>query len=89
MIALDALHDQAMELAEAALFAKRRHDSQTFLQLTRQAYELEYQAADLLQAADAPEPTRSVIHRSAATLALECGEWRESERIIARAHFKA
>ncbi|HEX5271222.1 MAG TPA: hypothetical protein VFW33_12065, partial [Gemmataceae bacterium] len=31
------------------------------------------------------EPTRSVLHRSAASLALECGEYREAERLIATA----
>jgi hypothetical protein len=29
------------------------------------------------------EPTRSVLHRSAAALAVECGEAREAERLIA------
>jgi hypothetical protein len=31
------------------------------------------------------EPTRSVLHRSAATLALDCGEYREAERLVATA----
>jgi hypothetical protein len=31
------------------------------------------------------EPTRSVLHHSAATLALECNELREAERLISRA----
>jgi hypothetical protein len=31
------------------------------------------------------EPTRSVLHRSAAALALECSELREAERLIGRA----
>ena len=31
------------------------------------------------------EPTRSVLHRSAASLAFRCGEYREAERLIARA----
>ena len=31
------------------------------------------------------EPTRSVLHRSAASLALECDEIREAERLIGRA----
>jgi hypothetical protein len=31
------------------------------------------------------EPTHSVLHRSAAVLALECSELREAERLIGRA----
>ena len=31
------------------------------------------------------EPTRSVLHRSAATLAVECSELREAEKLIGRA----
>jgi hypothetical protein len=31
------------------------------------------------------ELTRSILHRSAATLALECNELREAERLISRA----
>ena len=31
------------------------------------------------------EPSRSVLHRSAASLALQCGEFREAERLIAGA----
>jgi hypothetical protein len=31
------------------------------------------------------EPTRSVLHRSAASLAIKCGEYEEAERLIATA----
>src|SRR5438046_2947857 len=51
----------------------------------RRAFALERQAADLLVADTAQEPTRSVLHRSAASLALECGNLREAERLIATA----
>jgi hypothetical protein len=85
MIEIDRLHDQAMDLAEAALFAGRRRDDKAHSDLTRQAYELDRRAADAAASIDAPEPTRSIIHRSAAVLAIECGEHREAERLIARA----
>lgn len=45
------------------------------------AYLLEKQAAEQSQT----EPTRSVLHRSVATLALDCGEYREAERLVAAA----
>ena len=45
------------------------------------SYLLEKQAAEQSQT----EPTRSVLYRSAATLALDCGEYREAERLVAAA----
>lgn len=78
---LNELHQQAMELAEQAFAARRQSDLTAARSLARQAYQLEQQAAALSQT----EPTRSVLHRSAATLALDCGEYREAERLIAAA----
>jgi hypothetical protein len=51
----------------------------------RQALEHERRAAELAAADLALEPTRSVLHRSAATLAWQCGEFREAERLITTA----
>lgn len=78
---VNELHQQAMKLAEQAFRARRQNDAITARSLARQAYELEQQAAMLAQT----EPTRSVLHRSAATLALNCGEYREAERLAASA----
>jgi hypothetical protein len=79
---INQLHDEAMELSDLAFAAKRRGDNQSFIQYSRQAYEKEAQAADYLRDTNA-EPTRSVLYRSAATLALDCKETREAERLIA------
>ena len=49
--------------------------------LNRQAFELERNAAQLLLQSFDVEPTRSVLYRSAATLALECGEYVEARRL--------
>jgi hypothetical protein len=51
----------------------------------RQAFEQEAQAATLVVNDLDAEPTRSVLHRSAASLAIECGELRAAERLIATA----
>src|SRR5262249_61315975 len=51
----------------------------------RQALDHERRAAELAAADLALEPTRSVLHRSAATLAWQCGEYREAERLITTA----
>src|SRR5262249_12481203 len=48
-----------------------------------QAFECERRAAEKAALDSVGEPTRSVLCRSAATLALDCGELREAERLIA------
>ena len=81
MNSLNEIHQKAMELAEQAFTARRGNDPVTAHSLAYRAYLLEKQAAEQSQT----EPTRSVLHRSAATLALDCGEYREAERLVAAA----
>lgn len=80
-----ALHHRAMELVDKALLAKRRGDQPLYQQSLREALALEKEAAGLVVGELDLEPTRSVLHRSAASLALQCGEAREAERLIAAA----
>lgn len=80
---IQTLHQQAMDLAEAAAIARLRGLSEQAEQLTRQAFEQEIQAANLVANMIDAEPTRSVLHRSAASLAIECGEFQIAERLIA------
>jgi len=72
-----------MDLAEAAMLARIKGDVERAAQLTRQAFVLERKAAESCANDPTYEPTRSVLHRSAATLALRCQEYREAERLIA------
>lgn len=74
-----------MRLADAAMLARTSGDTDLAVSLTKQAFENERQAADQVAADFSFEPTRSVLHRSAATLAVECNELREAERLIGRA----
>ncbi|MEH2434191.1 MAG: hypothetical protein V7K25_08045 [Nostoc sp.] len=83
MSQIQELHKQAMDLAEAAFTAKFRGDLKQASQVSRQAFEKESQAAALIANQLDAEPTRSVLHRSAATLAIDCGEFRAAERLIA------
>jgi hypothetical protein len=76
-------HRQAIELAERAFEARRLGDCSEAEALFRQAFECERSAAEAVVADLAAEPTRSVLLRSAATLALDCHEYREAERLIA------
>lgn len=78
----NVLHQEAMDLAESALIAKLRVDLAQENQLLRQAFEKEAQAAALIAHDLSAEPTRSVLHRSAASLAIECGEFQVAERLI-------
>ncbi|MCP2728934.1 hypothetical protein [Limnofasciculus baicalensis] len=85
MSQIQALHQKAMDLAEAAAVARLRGALEQAAQLTRQAFEQEAQAAALIANKLDAEPTRSVLHRSAASLAIECCELRTAERLIATA----
>jgi hypothetical protein len=79
------LHHQAMRLADQASDLRRKGEAAEADARLRQAFEHERQAAELAAADLVPEPTRSVLHRSAATLAWQCGEYREAERLITTA----
>jgi hypothetical protein len=78
-------HITAMDLAEAALTAKLQGDLEASNKLTRQAFENEQVAAILIAHQLDAEPTRSILHRSAATLAIDCGEFQAAEHLIATA----
>ena len=70
-------HREAMHHAERARIARLEGKEAEMAELMRRALELEREAAyGLLQEFQA-EPTRSVLFRSAAALALECGETEE------------
>jgi len=77
------LHEKAMDLAEEAFVAKLRGNLEQAKQLIRQAFEGEAQAARLVPNDPSSEPTRSILYRSAASLALDCNEFDEAERLIA------
>jgi hypothetical protein len=79
------LHNRAMNLAELADASKRAGDETRSQELLQEAFELERQAAEQVESNLQAEPTRSVLLRSAASLALNCDRLREAERLIATA----
>jgi hypothetical protein len=85
MSQIQDLHQQAMDLAELAFTAKLRGDLERADLLFRQAFEKEASAAKLIASDLNAEPTRSVLHRSAASLAVDCGEFQAADRLIATA----
>jgi hypothetical protein len=85
MTSVSDLHNQAMDFAEQALLADSQGDPRAAERLFRQALDSERRAALLVAPDVAAEPTRSVLLRSAASLALDCKEFREAERLISTA----
>lgn len=81
---LTRAHDEAMNLAAEADLAKMRGQLQQAAKQYREAYEKELIVAQQLVPTTI-EPSRSILHRSAAVLALECGEYRAAEKLIATA----
>ena len=75
-------HREAMRCAEQAKIADLNGEDVEAGRLARLAFELEREAAQTLLQRLRVEPTRSVLFRSAATLALECGEMDEA-RLLA------
>lgn len=81
---LKTLHREAMDLAEQAEIAKLRGEGDV-VGLFGRAFEFERRAAAMLASQLDAEPTRSVLYRSAASLALTCGEFRQAEQLVATA----
>ena len=79
-----SLHEQAMDWADKARSARRARDDDAHDRLLHKAFELEKKAALMIQSEDS-EPTRSVLHRSAASLAFKCKKYREAEWLVSRA----
>ena len=83
MSTIKELHRAAMEQTDLALAAQREGGDAKALFTA--AFEFERQAAMLIAPKLDAEPTRSILHRSAATLALDCGHTREAEILICEA----
>lgn len=79
----EAAHREAMDFADAAFLATRKGDFGQAQEYYRQALEREREAANAISDRYDLEPSRSVLYRSAATLALSCKDFREAERLAA------
>jgi hypothetical protein len=78
---IQELHQKAMQWAEQAVVARIKGQTGKVQGLLEKALAAEKQAALLCDIA--LEPTRSVLHRSAASLALQCNRPRDAEQLIA------
>lgn len=79
------LHNQAMTHVDDAFFARKRGDEEEALRFFEQAFASETAAIEALEERERGEPMYSVLHRSAAWLALDCNRPREAEKVAAKA----
>ncbi len=76
------LHNQAMSLAHQALVAHETGDKARAESLAREASRYETEAANLVPNERASEPTRSILYRSAASLAYQARDFKASQELI-------
>jgi hypothetical protein len=74
-------HDEAMNLSQDALVLKLKGQT-GFLDMYAEAFEYEKKAAMIFLNALDSEPKRSIMFRSAASLAIQCGKFSEAEQMI-------
>jgi tetratricopeptide (TPR) repeat protein len=84
MTTVRELHDKAMRLSYLALVARETGDIKRAEELAREALGYEEKAAALVPDEKASEPTRSILYRSAASLAYQCKEFQLAQQLIAR-----
>lgn len=76
------LHDEAMSNYDTALIERGRGNHDIFQRHLRSAFDLERAAALAILDVPGSEPSRSVLCRSAASIALQINENREAEKLI-------
>lgn len=80
------LHNEAMDLAmKGDIAAKENPTGDECIGLYTEAFEKEREAALLADFMQNPEPGLSILYRSAASLAVQCGRYRDAEQLIAKA----
>ena len=77
------LHRRAMDVAALALMDRMHGNTKQERARFERALDLELAAIAELE--EPVEPTFSVLHRSAATLALDCNQFRRAEKLVATA----
>ena len=80
---VNELHQESMDLAAGALIARMNGDATKATEIFKVSLNLEVAAINALTRP--VEPTYSVMHRSAATLAIDCKEYRIAEKLASRA----
>ncbi len=78
-------HNRAMEFAERAFMAQIRGPRKNSIEFFERALEYELEAISKLDVEGRTEPTYSVLHRSAGTLALHCNQPQMASEIVTKA----
>ena len=76
------IHEEAMDFSGKAQAAQIKGEEGDTLAFFRKAFKLEKEAAMLLKDEKVELIARAVLFRSAAVLALDCGEISEAEKLI-------
>ncbi|MEL6257114.1 MAG: hypothetical protein AAFR87_34285, partial [Bacteroidota bacterium] len=82
MNVVTVLHNKAMEFADEALLAKMEGNEEASVKFFQKAFALEKEAFDSVQEDLEDLLPKYILIRSAASLALNCGDFREAERLI-------
>lgn len=82
---IKTLHNEAMDLALQGDMTEERGKQEESHAFYVAAFEKEREAALLADFKQNPEPGLSILYRSAASLAMQCGRYREAEQLIAKA----
>lgn len=82
MTTLNDFHSKAMDLADEAFGLLRKGENDRAQALFLEALGFEVEAASLLPPAKESEPSRSVLYRSAASLAFNAGDYETAERLV-------
>ena len=85
MVSMDQLHEQAMDLSDQADVAKKQGQHEEASKLYNQAAQLEARAARYFENDFTAEPTRAILYRSAAALAIDAGDKATAKRLIHQA----
>jgi len=79
---INELHEQAMDIAEEVYLAQRKQDNEEARKYAKESFELEKAAAMLLVDDYDIEPTRSILFKGAACLAINAEMYRAAEQMI-------
>lgn len=79
---VNSWHEEAMDLAEMAIFAKKRNEIFNYLKLIQRALNYEKAAAKLLRTNYVAEPSRSVIYLGAIHFAINTDSYTEARELI-------
>lgn len=83
MTTVRELHNKAMEHAHRARIARNTGNFEDAINQAEIAFGFEQEAARLVPDGDKAEPTRSILYRGAASLALQCNKYPEAIKLAA------